>query len=60
VIPFSLNEKWGVGPTGAALLFKVGPQILQLAVAGKYWAESPDDGPEDWGLRLQLTLLFPQ
>lgn len=41
-------------------LFKIGPQILQLAVAGKYWAESPDNGPEDWGLRVQLTLLFPK
>ncbi len=41
-------------------LFKIGPQILQLAVAGKYWAEAPDNGPKDWGLRLQLTLLFPK
>jgi hypothetical protein len=41
-------------------LFKIGPQILQLAVAGKYWAEAPDNGPKGWGLRLQLTLLFPK
>jgi hypothetical protein len=41
-------------------LFKIGPQILQVAVAGKYWAESPDNGPEGWGLRLQLTFLFPK
>jgi len=44
----------------AGQLFKIGPQIMQLAVAGKYWAKSPDDGPEGWGLRLQLTLLFPR
>jgi hypothetical protein len=44
----------------AGQLFKLGPQILQLAVAGKYWAESPDNGPEGWGLRVQLTLLFPK
>jgi hypothetical protein len=44
----------------AGQLFKIGPQILQLAVAGKYWAEAPDNGPTGWGLRLQLTLLFPK
>jgi hypothetical protein len=40
--------------------FKIGPQILQLAVAGKYWAEAPENGPKGWGLRVQLTLLFPE
>jgi hypothetical protein len=44
----------------AGQLFKIGPQILQLAVAGKYWAESPDGGPEGWGLRVQLTFVFPK
>ena len=44
----------------AGQLFKIGPQILQLAVAGKYWAEAPDNGPKGWGLRVQLTLLFPK
>jgi hypothetical protein len=43
-----------------AQLFKVGPQIMQLAVGGKYWADAPDNGPEGWGLRVQLTLLFPK
>ena len=41
-------------------LFRIGPQILQFAVAGKYWTESQDNGPEGWGLRVQLTLLFPK
>jgi hypothetical protein len=44
----------------AGQLLKIGPQILQLAVAGKYWAQSPSDGQQGWGLRLQLTLLFPK
>jgi hypothetical protein len=43
-----------------AQLFKVGPQIMQLAVGGKYWVDAPDNGPEGWGLRLQLTLVFPK
>jgi hypothetical protein len=55
------GEQWQVPLIfQAGQLFKIGPQILQLAVAGKYWAESPDDGPEGWGLRLQLTFLFPK
>lgn len=55
------NEEWSV-PINAHVsqLFKVGPQILQLTAGGRYWAESPDNGPEDWGLRVQLTFLFPK
>jgi hypothetical protein len=44
----------------ASQLLKLGPQIVQLAVAAKYWAASPENGPEGWGLRLQLTFLFPK
>jgi hypothetical protein len=55
------NDQWSV-PVIAQVsqLFKIGPQILQLAVGAKYWAESPENGPEDWGLRVQLTFLFPK
>jgi len=41
-------------------MLKVGPQIMQVAVAARYWAAAPDNGPEGWGWRLQLTLLFPK
>jgi len=41
-------------------ILKIGPQIIQLAVGARYWAASPDNGPEGWGGRLQLTLLFPK
>jgi hypothetical protein len=41
-------------------LFKIGPQIMQLAAGARYWATSPDNGPEGWGWRLQLTFLFPK
>ena len=43
-----------------AQLFKVGTQMLQFQVAGRYWAVAPGNGPEGWGLRVQLTLLFPK
>jgi hypothetical protein len=55
------NEQWQV-PLNVAVaqLFKIGTQMLQFQVAGRYWAEAPDSGPKGWGLRLQLTLLFPK
>ncbi len=43
-----------------AQLFKIGPQILQLSVGAKYWAASPNNGPEGWVARVQLTFLFPK
>jgi hypothetical protein len=55
------NEQWQV-PLNCAVaqLFKIGTQMLQFQVGARYWAEAPDDGPEGWGLRAQLTLLFPR
>lgn len=55
------NEQWSVPLiVQAGQMFKIGPQIMQLAVAGKYWAQAPDNGQEGWGLRLQLTFLLPK
>jgi hypothetical protein len=55
------NRQWSVPLiVQAGQMFKVGSQIGQLAIAGKYWAEAPDDGPSGWGVRVQLTLLFPK
>ena len=54
-------EAWSVPVIGqVSQMFKIGPQILQFSVGAKYWAEAPDNGPEGWGLRTQLTFLFPQ
>lgn len=55
------NEAWSV-PLNANVsqLLKIGSQIIQLSVGARYWAESPDAGPEGWGARLQLTFLFPK
>jgi hypothetical protein len=41
-------------------MFKIGGLPIQLAAGVRYWAESPEGGPEDWGARLQLTFLFPK
>ena len=55
------SDQWSV-PVNASVaqLFKIGPQIMQLSLGARYWAESPDDGPEGWGARMQLTFLFPK
>ena len=41
-------------------LFQFGSQPVQIGVGGRYWAESPDSGPEGWGFRFQITFLFPK
>jgi hypothetical protein len=55
------GEAWSI-PVNmtVAQMFKIGPQIMQLTLGARYWAESPDGGPEDWGARVQLTFLFPK
>lgn len=56
------SEQWSV-PINlmATQLLKVGNQPLTLTAGTRYWADSPDGaGPEGWGFRLGLTLLFPK
>jgi hypothetical protein len=56
-----VNDQWSV-PLIAQVsqLLKIGPQIIQVSVGGKYWAEGPEYGPDGWGLRVGLTFLFPK
>jgi hypothetical protein len=55
------NEQWAV-PVNFTMnqLLKAGKFPLQVGGGIRYWAESPDNGPEDWGARLQVTFLFPK
>jgi hypothetical protein len=54
------NSQWSV-PVNFMVqqMLKVGKQPLALQVGYRYYAEGPSGGPE-WGLRFQLTLLFPK
>jgi hypothetical protein len=45
---------------GVAQMLKFGPQILQVQVGARYWATAPSNGPEGWGWRLAVTLLYPK
>jgi len=44
----------------ASQLIKVGDQLLQIGGGLRYWVESPASGPEGWGFRLSVTMLYPK
>lgn len=54
------NHQWTV-PLNASVsqLLKVGKQPIQLALGLKYYADGPSGGP-DWGVRFNITFLFPK
>ncbi len=54
------HEQWTV-PINliAAQVLKIGDQPIQLGLGARYYAEGADGGPE-WGIRAQLTFLFPK
>jgi hypothetical protein len=41
-------------------LLRFGDQLVQVGGGIRYWVESPGNGPEGWGFRLQFTLLYPK
>lgn len=54
------SERWSI-PINLAYnkVFKVGDQMMQWQVGGRYYVETPEGGPE-WGIRIGLTFLFPK
>jgi hypothetical protein len=55
------SDHWSVPINfGVYQLIKIGGIPLQLGGGVRYWADSADNGPEDWGFRLKLTFLFPK
>jgi hypothetical protein len=54
-------EDWSV-PVNLLVsqMLKIKGQPLSIQAGVRYWADSPDNGPEDWGFRLNVTLLFPK
>lgn len=55
------SREWSV-PVNLTVtqLLKIGGQPLTLQAGPRYWLDSPQDGPQGWGLRFTLTLLFPR
>ena len=42
-----------------AKLTKIGKQPVQFLVGARYWADRPTGGPDGFGVRAQMTFLFP-
>jgi hypothetical protein len=67
---FSLNtestydwkgKQWTVPVNlAASQLLRLGGQPLSVQVGARYWANAPEFGPEGWGFRFAVTLLFPK
>ena len=55
------TEEWSV-PINATIgqVVKIDKHPVQLSAGVRYYAESAENGPDGWGLRLQATLLFPK
>lgn len=69
-ITYSLNtestynwetEEWAI-PINAFVtkVTKWGDQVVSYGGGLRYWADSPDAGPEGWGARFILTFVFPK
>ena len=41
-------------------LLVLGRQPVSVGAGLRYYADSPDNGPKDWGIRVVATLLFPK
>jgi hypothetical protein len=55
------SEEWSV-PINFEVkqLVMIGKAPIQIGAGARYWADSPDNGPEGWGVRFSVTLLFPK
>ncbi len=55
------NEQWSVPINGVvSKVTKIGSQLVSVGGGVRYWADSPDNGPEGMGFRFLFTLLFPK
>ncbi|HSM27022.1 MAG TPA: transporter [Thioalkalivibrio sp.] len=55
------GSEWQVPIRGVVTkVTRIGNQLVSLGGGVNYWLESSENGPEGWGLRFTLTLLFPR
>ena len=55
------NEEWSV-PINfqVSKIVKFGEQPVSFGLGARYWAQSPENGPDGWGIRAVVTFLFPK
>lgn len=55
------TEEWSVPLNAIATkVSRIGGQMISWGGGVRYYADSSEGGPEGWGARLMLTLLFPK
>jgi hypothetical protein len=55
------SRQWSVPiNTGVSQILRLGDQLVQVGAVARYWAATPESGPQGWGLRLNFTFLFPR
>ena len=55
------NKRWSIPLAfNVSQLLRVGDQLVQVGGGIRYWADAPRSGPDGWGFRLQVTLLYPR
>lgn len=56
-----VDEEWSV-PINATVgqIVKIHRLPVQFTIGARYWADAPDYGPDGFGARFQVTLLFPK
>jgi hypothetical protein len=55
------NEEWSVPVNfSVAQMLKLGRLPVQISLGGRYWADTPENGPEGFGGRFQFTFIFPK
>jgi hypothetical protein len=55
------SEEWSVPINGfISKVTKIGSQLVSVGGGVRYWADSPDSGPEGFGFRFVVTFLFPK
>jgi hypothetical protein len=55
--PFPMSTTTDNGVVSKLVVF--GKQPVNLGGTVKYYADSPDSGPHEWGARAAVTFLFP-
>lgn len=55
------NNNWSIPINfNVFQLLKIGKRMVQVGGGIRYWAKSPAAGPEGWGVRLNVVLLYPK
>ena len=55
------TEAWSV-PVNMTVsqMLQIAGMPVSLVVGARYWADTPEMGPEGWGVRAGITFLFPK